>query len=452
MPEDNPDDERATGWDVEPHESGFVAFWPHNEPLSKEEFITAVGSWVGSDVATDAIEADDDSLWAVAIQVPGIESGLLAWCEKSRKLTQRDMDQIGPDASKCPWVIRVQTILSSDEPAQEYFMVVSLLGGALPDVVSLLDVITGEVYLRARIDRDFLAQDAAPVERVLWRLGRYEGLVEGKTDSVLLGTCGLARCGMPELEVVEVPRELSEAGAVLLHTIAGLLLEGEMPPPGSTIDVGDDLTISLQRVADVESVIPDAAAGSAAWRAKAREHGLAEFAQTRAVVCAEKMVGSFRPSWVWPKEVIERIASGKAVLYMTQQSVRATERLARATWSSFALAFTSLMRSDSEKCQQLAKSGFCVQAPVPGSGHPRIEQSWFLVQKLDHDTLTVRVVDQPITREDLAPGSTLQIPASQISDWRVELEDETFEPDESDALLAAVDLVREKNKPGSGAQ
>lgn len=442
MTEDDSDAQSPSGWDIEPQESGFVAFWPHTDALTGAEFSTAVTAWVGSKVAIEPIEADDDALWAFGIQIPGVDSGFVVWCESARPLSDRDRSQIGDDASKCPWVIRMQTILSVDEPAEEYFMSVGMLGGALPDIVSILDVVTGEVYPRKRIDRDFLAQDAGPVERLLWRLGRYEALPDGDSNLVLLGTHGLARCGIPELELLEVPRDLAESAAVLIHTVAGLLLENDLPEPGEEIEVGDALSVVLQTAAEASQCVNESTAGSEPWRVQARAHGLSEFALKRAVICAPEQKGTYRPIWVWPQEVVERIAAGGAVLYMTQHSVRASERRARATWGGFATAFVSLVRTGNPKWQEIARNGFSVQAPVPGSGEPRIEQAWFSLQGIDHESLTVKVVDRPVTRPDLDPGSHLVLANSIVTDWRVEIADEVYDPDDVDALLAAVDRVR----------
>ncbi len=442
MPEDDSDTDSVGGWNVEPQESGFVAFWPHEEALTGAEFATAVSAWVGATAPIEPIETDDDAIWAFGVQIPGVESGFVIWCEPARELSERDRSQIGEEASRCPWVIRLQTILSIEEPAEEYFMSVGMLGGALPDVVAILDVITGEVYPRQRIDRDFLAEDAGPIERLLWRLGRYEALPDGDQNLVLLGTHGLARCGIPELEMSEVPNELAESAAVLLHTMAGLLLENDMPEPGEIIEVGDELSVVLQPIAVVSEFIADGSAGSEPWRVQARAHGLSEFALARAAICASQTVGRFRPLWVWPREVVERIAGGNAVLYMTQHSVRSTERRARSTWGLFATAFASLTRTGNPQWQQIARTGFTVQAPVPGSNEPRIEQSWFAVERIDHESLTIRVVDRPITRPDLDPGSQLTILTTAVTDWRVEIGGEIYDPDDVDALLVAVDRVR----------
>ena len=443
MATSDPEETAGSGWNVEPQESGFVAFWPHAEAPTVGEVVTAFAAWTATEITPDQLESDDDALWTIGIQVPGIDSGLIVWCERSRDLSEADKSQIGPDASKCAWVIRVQTILSSEEAAAEYFMVVGLLSGSLPDIVAVLDVVTGSLHARTRLDREFLAEGSEPVERLLWRLSRYEAMPNTEEGAVLLGTNGLARCGLPELDLMEVPRELSDAGAVLLHTLAGLMLENTAPEPGQTVEIGDGLVVSLRPVDEVQRFLKDETAGSAQWRVQAREHGLGEFALPRAAVCGREPEGAFKSIWTWPRAVIEQIAEGKAVLYMTQQSVRATERRARATWSTFAMAHASLSRSAEASIRALAETGFMIQAAVPGSGTPRIEQSWFQIQKIDHATMTVAVLDKPLTRSDLEPGMTIELPSDEVSDWRVELGETVFEPDDADDLLGAIDAIRE---------
>ena len=151
--------------------------------------------------------------------------------------------------------------------------------------------------------------------------------------------------------------------------------------------------------------------------------------------------------------VIERIASGNAVLYLTKRTVRASERRARSSWPTFAMAYASLARSSDPQIRKLADAGFVVQAAVPGSGNPRVEQSWFQVQRIDHDKVSVLVIDQPITRPDLTVGTSIELAASAITDWRVELAETVYDPDEADELLAAVDRIREVGlPPGEGVE
>jgi hypothetical protein len=473
---DEPDqNDLSNPWGLEPQESGFVAFWPHAEPPTMEEVSGAMATWVGDiapsppseESASDAedgdsgasddeegedrfkvqpLEPDGEANWCCAIHVPGITHALVVWCEPARTLSEPERAQLGDAAARAKWVIRVQTVLHAPDAAEDYFMAVGLIAGSMPDLVAMLDVVTSEVFDRATLDRLFVAEGAKPMDRVLWRLGRYEALADGDASTVLVGTCGLSRCGLPELEMCEVPRERADAAAVLLHTLAGLLLESPAPPPGFELEIGDGIKVTLQRADDVAAHLVEGAPGSRAWRDVARSHGLSEFELPRAAVCGTEPRGAYKPVWMWPQDAVERIASGPAVLVMTRHSVEAATQRAQSTWPTFATAFASLARPSHPDWQRMAEDAFQVQAavPPPPEGHagPRIEQAWFHVHRIAGDGIHAVTSSRPVTRPDLDAGSTVMLKAKDVTDWRVELDGRVYDPDESEALLHAVDRVR----------
>jgi len=473
---DEPDqNDLSNPWGLEPQESGFVAFWPHAEPPTMEEVSGAMATWVGDiapslppeESASDAddgdsgatddeegedrfkvqpLEPDGEANWCCAVHVPGITHALVVWCEPARTLSEPERAQLGDAAARAKWVIRVQTVLHAPDAAEDYFMAVGLIAGSMPDLVAMLDVVTSEVFDRATLDRLFVAEGAKPMDRVLWRLGRYEALADGDASTVLVGTCGLSRCGLPELEMCEVPREHADAAAVLLHTLAGLLLESPAPPPGFELEIGDGIKVTLQRADDVAAHLVEGAPGSRAWRDVARSHGLSEFELPRAAVCGTEPRGAYKPVWMWPQDAVERIASGTAVLFMTRHSVEAATQRAQSTWPTFATAFASLARPSHPDWQRMAEDAFQVQAavPPPPEGHagPRIEQAWFHVHRIAGDGIHAVTSSRPVTRPDLDAGSTVMLKARDVTDWRVELDGRVYDPDESEALLHAVDRVR----------
>jgi hypothetical protein len=473
---DEPDqNDLSNPWGLEPQESGFVAFWPHVEPPTMEEVSGAMATWVGDiapsppseESASDPedgdsgasddeegedrfrvqpLEPDGEANWCCAIHVPGITHALVVWCEPARTLSEPERAQLGDAAARAKWVIRVQTVLHAPDAAEDYFMAVGLIAGSMPDLVAMLDVVTSEVFDRATLDRLFVAEGAKPMDRVLWRLGRYEALADGDASTVLVGTCGLSRCGLPELEMCEVPRERADAAAVLLHTLAGLLLESPAPPPGFELEIGDGIKVTLQRADDVAAHLVEGAPGSRAWRDVARSHGLSEFELPRAAVCGTEPRGAYKPVWMWPQDAVERIASGTAVLFMTRHSVEAATQRAQSTWPTFATAFASLARPSHPDWQRMAEDAFQVQAavPPPPEGHagPRIEQAWFHVHRIAGDGIHAVTSSRPVTRPDLDAGSTVMLKAKDVTDWRVELDGRVYDPDESEALLHAVDRVR----------
>jgi len=431
-------------WNLEPQESGFVAFWPHDEACTRAEFIAAVEAWVGDSVEHDAVESEESrgELWAIRLQVPGIESGMVVWCERASELSARDQEQVSEDGVEAPWVIRLQLILATEDAAEEYFMVMGLLGGSLPDIIAVLDVVTGEVSSREQLEHEFITEAATPTDRPLWKLARYGSLPGGDESCVMLGTQGLARCGLPELEMDEVPVDLADQASVIIFTLAGTLLGGDLPQPGGCITIGDGLTVSLQRVEEVQSSIEPNTAGSAAWRAKVRQQGCEEFSVERAVICGEAPVGQYTKVWSWPRDVVNRIASDRAIVYMNQRWLQNAERRAQATWPSFAMAFTNLVRSGKPQWLALARKAFVVQAPLDGGDSGRVEHSWMAVQAIDHDQVRVKVLEQPATRPDLKPGDLLTVTRQSVADWRVQIVGFMFDPEASEQLLKAVDRIR----------
>jgi len=445
MADEQPNDDSGNEWNLEPQESGFVAFWPHEDACTRAEFIAAVEAWVGDSVEHEAVESEENrgELWAVRLQVPGIESGMVVWCERASELSKRDQEQISEDGIEAPWVIRLQLILATEDAAEEYFMVMGLLGGSLPDVIAVLDVVTGEVNSREQLEHEFITEAATPTDRPLWKLARYGPLPGGNEACVVLGTQGLARCGLPELEMDEVPVDLADQASVIVFTLAGTLLGGDLPQPGGCITIGDGLTVSLQRVEDVVRFIEPNTAGSAAWRAQVRQQGYEEFGMERAVICGEEPVGQYAKAWSWPRDVVDRIASDRAVVYMNERWLHNAGRRAQATWPSFAMAFTNLIRTGRPQWAALARKSFVVQAPLDAGEGGRVEHSWMAVQAIDHDQVRVKVLEQPATRPDLKPGDLLTVTRQSVADWRVQMIGYMFDPEASEQLLKAVDKIRD---------
>jgi uncharacterized protein YegJ (DUF2314 family) len=185
------------------------------------------------------------------------------------------------------------------------------------------------------------------------------------------------------------------------------------------------------------------APGARAFRENAEKDGDASFIGVRAVVCAAEKRGRFRSVWAWPKDIIDRMEDGRAVLYASEHAAAATERRAQRTWPAFATAFASVKRADDESISSLADSAFHVQAPVGTvDDQDRREQGWFVVHRFDHDVVEATLSEDPVTGDEMHAGDTIRIPRDRITDWRVMLPEEMYGPDRSVALLEAIDRLR----------
>jgi len=425
-----------------PVASAWVGFWPHPDPPTQEEVGRAIASWVGKEIESEVSEPDEEEgmLWASMLQIPGVTSPVVLWAEAA---LPPDPGQL-PDSAmaKCKWVVGMQAVLEPGEAHAEYFHLMAMLSGALPEIAGILDVSNSRRWPRAELEEQFLAQDAVPNDEFLWTITAVS-VTEEDDAPMMLFTTGLHRCGLPELEMLEVPARHSQAAAILTNHVASLLLEAPPPAPGVPIEVGPDISVALVPWQECAPSIAEEVPGSRAFRELAREQGDGSLTGVRAVICGSEKRGAFKRIWAWPKAIIERMEEGRAVLYASEHSAAATERRAQRTWPKFATAFASVRRAEEPGVKALADTAFHVQAPVGGvDSHDRREQGWFIVHRFDHDVVEATLSEEPVTRQDLHAGDSIRIPRAEITDWRVILPDDMFGPDRSDALLGAIDRLR----------
>lgn len=443
-----PDDPAWTSEEEPP--SSWVAFWPEKAPPERTDVAQALATLIGGDARIGRTEnpADaEDMLWNLVVEVPSIAAPVVIWAERAAALPTSAPGGADETLARCPWVVRMQAQLGTAEPASDYFVLSSLLAGAIPDAVAILDVASGVVFERAAIDEWFLDESARPNERWLWSV---LGLTAGK-DGVaragsrgMLFTTGLRRCGRPEIEIVDLPAEHMDAGVALLNAVAGQLLERAIPAPGEPVEIGPGLSVVFQPWTVVAGQLDKGAPGSRESRDAIAADG-PSLDGVRAVVCDAERVGSYRPVWSWPRAAIERLEAGNAVFYSSPRRADATAARARRTWSDFATAFASLARSDVPNLRELAKRAFMVQAPIAPEGaqdEASHEQAWFRVEGFDAGLIRAALCAPSCTRPDLREGHAVRLAPSEVRDWRVSLDERDFGPEDPAALLAEVDRLR----------
>ncbi len=432
-------------WELsEPFPSGWVVFWPHAEAPTREEIGSAFAAWLGNELEGESPEeGEEGTLWAFTFQMEGLPVPALVWAEPAQSLEGEDVED---SVKKCKWVVRMQAVLPFEDPHELYFRIVAMLAGSISDTIGVLDAVTGHFLPRSVLESGFLAPEAMPHERWLWRVSGA-GLAapnEGSDPPTMLFTTGLWRCGRPELELLELPASHVRAGLIMLDAMAGLLLEGEMPKAGAVFEVGPSLPITLQPWREVSATIEEGVPGSTAFRAAAGQSGMeSPLLGVRAVICHPEPVGSFRKVWSWPRDAVAAIESGQAALFATEHATKAGLRRAQRRWETFATAFASLKRAEGEAAIKVRENGFSVQAPLEGGEDPdRVEQAWFFVKRFEAGSIDAALMEKPRSRSDLDAGSVLRVDTTTVSDWRVELPEGDFGPERWQELLPAVDRLR----------
>ncbi len=448
-PEPEPDPSDASSsedpWELsEPAASGWVVFWPHPEPPTRDEIGSAFAAWLGHELEGESPEeSEDGTLWAFTFQMEGLEVPALVWAEDAQALEGEEVDEA---IRRCRWVIRLQALLPFEGAHEAYFRLVALLAAGIGDAPGLLDVVTGHFLPRSVLESSFLAPEAMPQECWLWRVsgaGLASPTQEGDHPTMLF-TTGLWRCGRPELELLELPASHVRAGLILLDALAGLLLEDPMPQAGEVFEAGPGLPVTLQPWREVAATMDAGAPGSAAFRAAAAQADEpSPLLGVRAVICHPEPVGAYRRTWTWPREAIAAIESGQAALYATEHSTRASTRRAQRRWEAFATAFASLRKAESGPAKEVREQGFMVQAPLEQGDDPdRVEQAWFRVVRFEGGKVVGALLERPRSRQDLDAGSEVTLEAGSVSDWRVKTPEAEFSPERWEELLRAVDRLR----------
>jgi uncharacterized protein YegJ (DUF2314 family) len=401
----------------------------------------SIAGWVGREVKAEPADLDDEGMiWAMLVEIPGVTTPVVFWAERALPADPSQLPD--PAMAACTWVIGMQTMLEPGEASEEFFHLMAMLSGSMPDLAGVLDVANARRWPRKELEEQFLAADAVPNDEHLWTITAVADRDDDDAPMMLF-TTGLARCGLPELEILEFPSRHSQAAAILVNHVASLLLESPPPPPFERMEVGPDTFVALVPWQSCAQYMDDGTPGSRAFREIAAQHGDGSLTGVRAVICSPEQRGQFRKVWAWPEETLARMEDGRAVLYASERSAAATERRAQRTWPAFATAFASVRRSDRPEIAALAASAFHVQAGVGTvDEQDRREQGWFVVRSFDHDVVEAALAEEPVTAEGMHAGDVIRIPRASVSDWRVILPDEMFGPDRSGGLLEAIDRLR----------
>jgi len=125
-------------------------------------------------------------------------------------------------------------------PLEDWHRQLQLMVSLAPRAVAYVDVSAAMAH-EAAWALDAAAAPVAPPPRSLYAV--HALMPESRKARGALHTHGLARCGLLELEMLDVtPRALAPC-ALLLNAVAALLLDRGLPAPGEPFEVGRQLSL-----------------------------------------------------------------------------------------------------------------------------------------------------------------------------------------------------------------
>lgn len=353
---------------------------------------------------------DEKHPWSLVVRVPDHPVPVLVACEKTKRMDEIP-DPLRPAILASKWSLVIESLVSEEDPLGGWSRL-STLAGSRPETIAIIDATTGRWFDRREIDDSLLDQELGPPEDVLWRVQAVssdENLEEG---TVWLFTRGLLRCGLPELELLELPGRHAAEGARLLDAMAGLLLEDGAPPPEIPYPLGPDLSVVLVSWAQVAATLDPESLGSEQDRIALSQETPNPLRARRAAICGLEPKGSFRPIWTWPEEAIRVLGAPEVAIYRSDVSTNRSASLARRRWPEAVAAYASARGAATDPSLVLLAG-----VPVGDDGNGRVEHGWLQVEDADPSGGTGRLLRSTI--DGRSAGTEVEFTADLIDGWRL---------------------------------
>ncbi|MEM7227853.1 MAG: DUF4026 domain-containing protein [Planctomycetota bacterium] len=441
---DSPDDRI---WQLPAQEpTNLIAFWPHDEPPTQTEIVAALGSHLDGEIEiVEEVDPEErgDMPWAVVLGSAIAPRGAVFWTEPARPNADDD-----PAVHGCGWVVGMETMLDADDPLTNFIEHVRWLAESIPEAPAILDVNATTWHHRQTLNEVFLSDEIEPPASVLWVIHAVSADEEDDNHGTAwLHTHGLWRCGVAEMEMLEVPASHANEAAMLLNRVAALMLEETVPAPGTPYEIGTDLFVTFQPWQTVVPYLDENIPGSASDREETDDNA---HTGIRAVICAVEPKGQYKKIWVWPESVVESLASDEAAVYITRRETERQARIAQATWPQLATAFASLgpiafAEGDERQIAFLLKSGFAL-SDEPDADR---EHLWFEVKTFKGDEAEATLINDPLLILTMRRGDQMRIERDAVSDWQVITREQTMHPDDVSELWREVDRIRAREAESS---
>ena len=415
--------ESADPWRVEQQPTTLIGFWPDDTEPTKIEIVKALEQHWQGDALQQVDELEGDAMWNGVFTFPNISNPVIVWAEAAKPIGKGELND--PHAESRRWIVGFETLLDRSAPIDEYATLLRALAGGL-SCMTVLDPITQRYWQRQAL-ADLTCECPSELSAEdLWTIQAVTG-DDQKNGAIWLHTHGLWRCGCPELEMLEVPRDLSNAAARLLNEIAEVSLYAGLAAPGDVMEIGPNLPITAHPWQEIAPQVDASNSGGVDDRQGEDE----PHAGVRAVICGAAPRGTFRRIWTWPEEVVRKWAADDAVIYRTSEQTKRQEHLAREKWDELAMAFADA-RAGAFAC--LVKAAF----EVKPDGR---EHLWLEVQRFAKADAHARVASHPIGDVGVRHGEICTINRQMVSDWCFQTAHGRFGPQHVPAMWRSIKML-----------
>lgn len=317
------------------------------------------------------------------------------------------------------WQVSVEARLSVDDPAADYHRLIQVCHQIAPSAAVVIDCNMYKMLPHWQVCR--LANMRVPPP--VWFLFQSHFVtpeVNARNQACWAHTHGLERCGLPELEILDVPRALIWTAGDFLNEIAEIIVGRTLTETTESFDIGPGVTIGWEPWFRVVRHRSAGELGGAQDRAGENEGHRGR----RLIIGRWERHGLFRRRrWVSPLDLLQKSHDEGGICYVT---VRETERRAdRAlqTWSDFCRLYERYRDRDWEFDVKL---GFCERTPNPESTSR--EHLWFSAEAVEPNRVLAKLKSHPHRDVGLRPGDVDWFGLEFLSDWMILYSDGTIRP------------------------
>ncbi len=402
----------------EPWPATFAVPLSVDAPFEADAFLAGLAGVL--DASVEVLEflpsADERNPWSVVVRVPGRDAPVVISLERTKR-----MDEVPPAivgrVGDSRFTLIVESLLERSDPRLDWGKLVGI-ATAHEASIAVLDASTGRWFDGPEIDGEILDAQLGPPEDVLWRVQAVSTSEDLDQGTVWLFTRGLLRCGLPELELLEVPGASAPAASRILDALAGLLLEDGPPPPEVPYSIGPGIDIAMIPWREAIEALDPESLGDDADRTALSQETPNPLRARRAAVCDIEPKGSFKKIWTWPADAVAHFSRPDASIYRSDAATARSSAIARRGWSRAVEASTS------------TPEGLVLLAGVPlgADAEGRTEHAWIQVDSTTEDGGTGRMLRGAM--DGRAAGTSIEFRAAEIDGWRLVRGDVAIGPED----------------------
>jgi hypothetical protein len=290
-----------------------------------------------------------------------------------------------------------------ERPLADFHLQLQLLRAVAPDAPVVVDATACRAHTAAWL-REASESPVPPPPSALFALHNVQP-EPGRPGGCWLHTHGLVRCGLPEIEMLDVDGAACQGCAALLEAVAGLFLDHEVPDPATPFQPGSGLELVWLPWEQ-----------SLSHLRRRRLGGLADRDEHHALPAAVL----FAPQRRW---LLRRLASpaiyaplldGDPLLYVSDMETERMAALARQRLDRFAAIFDR--NGDARDWVFLVKLGYPVDRARSAADR---EHLWFQVHHLAGHRCEATLLNQPYAIAAMREGERAEHDLSLLTDWQI---------------------------------